>query len=364
MYDYKENELILQINLKSLCNLDCDYCLLPKHVKSQKESDKVIVDNTNILMEKIKNENYSVRVFAIFGAEPFTVGPETMAGVLNVMGDNFPETYLKIQTNGTLCTPKYMETFLKLFKYPERLVIGWSIDGVKDIHNKHRCDSWELLEQNFLWIKKNTIINTNIICTTNIEHYDGGAYEDELLNFINNMHNIYNTTVNVSFADLTIRGVGESHIGESVFSKKYADFIIKHNLIRFVNKLGHQNYCYRKGNDCDKVLIDLNQFKTYQCEKEFSPNKEFMIWKDKSISEVMSERASRTVNYKIAEECHSCEYWEWCRGGCPLKRDENGLAKICYVTKTCFDHIKNNLNPDWKDYLITGNITLDGGIYE
>lgn len=348
---YKIDGMTIQINLKSICNLDCDYCLLPKHVKSQKENDNEIIDNTVVLINNIKAENIDVKAFAVFGAEPFTVGYDIMGSVLNLMTEAFPNAFLKIQTNGTLCTPKYMEKFMKVFKYPERLLIGFSMDGVKDIHNKHRCDSWDLMVTNFVWIKSNTPINTNVICTTNIEHYDDGQYEQELVEFIETMEHKWNTKVTISYADLTIRNVGDTHIGETEFSAKFASFLIRNDYIKKCVKLFQPNYCYRKGNDCDKTLFDLNKGKTYQCEKEFSPDKEFIQWKDHKISEVMTVRHNRTKDYLISKECDTCEYQDWCNGGCPLKRDVNGLAKSCYVTKTVLTHVKENINPDWRAYL-------------
>ena len=350
---YKVDGLILQINLKSLCNLDCDYCLLPKHVKSQKESDNVIIDNAIKLVEKIKADNLDIRAFTVFGAEPFTVNPFVMSTVFNIIGDNFPTTFLKVQTNGTLSNPKYMMEFINNLKYQHMLMIGFSLDGVKEIHDKHRCDSWDLAIDNFFWIKHNSFIKTNVICTTNIEHFDNGKNEAELLDFILTMRDRFDTEVNISFADLTIRGVGETHIGETEYSKKFADFLINNDLIDNCIKLFRPNYCYRKGNDCHKTLFDLNQFKTYQCEKEFNPDKEFTNWEDKTIPEVMELRKARTENYPIADECGSCEYWEWCKGGCPLKRDNEGLAKACYVTKRVLDHIKHNVDSDWYNYLLT-----------
>ena len=348
---YMDGGLTLQINLKSLCNLDCDYCLLPKHVKSQKDSTSVILDNTRLLIEKIKSENLFIKAFAIFGAEPFTVEPEIMAEVLNLIHEAYPDTHLRIQTNGTLCTTKYMFKFLAVFNYHDRLNLGFSLDGVRDIHNKHRCNSWDLAVGNFLWIKQHTVINTNVICTTNNEHFDKPEYEAELLEFITVMHNNFNTPVNIAYADLTIRGVGDSHIGESLFSKRFANFLIKNNLFMSCNKMFHTGYCYRKGNSCDKTLFDLNDGKTYQCEKKFAPDNDFIIWKDKTIAEVMDARVNETKDYPIAEECNTCEYWDWCNGGCPVKRDVNGLATSCYVTKTVLDHIKTNINPDWRAYL-------------
>lgn len=352
MYYYQRDGLTLQINLKSLCNLDCDYCLLPKHVKSQKESDSVIIDNAKILVKKIKEENNIIKAFAVFGAEPFTVGPDIMAGVLNIIAEEFPNVYLKIQTNGTLSNKAYIDKFISQITFDEyRLLIGFSIDGVKDIHNKHRCDSWDVAMKNLMYIKEETGIRTNVICTTNIEHFDGGKYEAELIHFVNFMQDVWDTDVTISYADLTIRGVGETHIGESEFSKKFADFLIDNGFIKNCVKLFKDGYCYRKGNACDKTLVDLNQGKTYQCEKEFNPDKEFILWKDHTIAETMTARAARTANYPIAEECHSCEYEAWCNGGCPLKRDKNGLAKSCYVTKAVLGHIKEHVNEDWAGWL-------------
>ena len=53
---YTNKNVVMQINLKSICNLRCKYCALPEVSKSTKSDDEVLLGNTRILMKKLKNE--------------------------------------------------------------------------------------------------------------------------------------------------------------------------------------------------------------------------------------------------------------------------------------------------------------------
>ena len=349
---YNNKDLILQVNLKSLCNLSCDYCVLPDGSKNQKSSTKQLIENTKLLIKKVKEEEFNIKLFSIFGAEPLIVEPKIVASVLNEISDAFPNAFIKIQTNGTLATAKYIKSFLEVYRYKNKLTVGFSIDGVKTLHDKHRGNSYDLIMKNFKWIKENTNIFTTCICTTNLEHFQSKEYEQELSNFILDMKK-QDTEVMISFADFRPKGLGESNIGLPEYSELFSDFLIKNELITNCAKLFNDSYCYRFGSMCQKVLFDLNNGDVYTCEKTFIPNQVIGNWIENSIESTMETRCNQSCKTSISSKCFDCEFEAWCRGGCFIKRDKDGLVSACHTTKKVLTHIKENITPDWNHYLMT-----------
>lgn len=352
--NYLHKNLKLQVNLKSFCNLRCDYCALPEISKNYKGSEEQLVENTKKLIDKIKAENYNLQMFYAYGAEPTTVSPKVLAEVLLTVKEAFPELRdVGFQTNGTLFDKEYLEEFLSVFHYTQSLRIFWSIDGVKSLHDKHRCNSYDKATENLLYVAQNTDIRCRVTCTTNIEHFENEATEAEFIEWIKLLKNNHIELL-MAAADMTINEVSDSHIGNVEFADKYADFIIKNNLIKDTGKLTSASFCYRDGNTCSKTLFDLQNGNVYLCEKGFDSQTVLANWFDTSIEEIMSVRCNATTDKPINKECFTCEYAMWCRGGCPIRRTDGGLSMSCNATKKILIHIKENINENWYEYLMMG----------
>jgi radical SAM protein with 4Fe4S-binding SPASM domain len=130
----------IQILTNLDCNLDCDYCYEHKH--------EGLVNNIEDIKEYLDFEfsKLSEEDKKDLAIEP--IGGETLYHIellediikyINSIKDKYKikSVIYSISTNGTLIgTSKRVQDFIK--KYMNILTIGISIDGLKDIHDKHR----------------------------------------------------------------------------------------------------------------------------------------------------------------------------------------------------------------------------------
>lgn len=127
------------------CNLNCSYCY--EHNKYSKiNSEDKVLEFIEFIYRKtfIENGKNSKVNFHLIGGEPF-VHPELIELICaqalemnNYYGIyNLPSIY--ISTNGTLIhIPKILNNII--IKFKDVLKLGFSIDGIKETHDKYRKD--------------------------------------------------------------------------------------------------------------------------------------------------------------------------------------------------------------------------------
>ncbi len=125
---------------------------------------------------------------------------------------------------------------------------------------------------------------------------------------------------------------------QELFTKK----CIKENCTTSLQFL-RKGMCMNNGNDCSWY-----EFKSdggvVSCNKDFS-NAHLGNWKTDKISDIKVNRAKRFANMALNDECAKCDVLMYCKGGCPLDREDNGLSHDCYARKTLFKHnIDNGLD--------------------
>ena len=123
----------------SLCNLDCHYCyyLDKADIYGGREPKMSYEMLEKCIREYIAANDVQEITFNWHGGEPLVLGPDFYRKAVELeqkyCGDKLVRN--TIQTNGTLITPE----FASFFKENDFLV-GISIDGPRDIHDKYRKD--------------------------------------------------------------------------------------------------------------------------------------------------------------------------------------------------------------------------------
>jgi serine-type anaerobic sulfatase-maturating enzyme len=124
-----------------VCNLRCDYCFyLSKQDLLDTENQWRISDEIleEFIRQYIEVQNYQEVVFTWQGGEPTLLGLDFFRRVIELEKKYCPEWMRcenDLQTNGTLLDDEWCE-FLK----ENNFLVGLSIDGPKDLHDRYRID--------------------------------------------------------------------------------------------------------------------------------------------------------------------------------------------------------------------------------
>lgn len=129
------------ISINNCCNLSCAYC----HFHTKEKSGYILKRDMNVftILDNIKNhvDQYGIKSFKlgfVGNGEPllsFGLLRKYIEYISDYITDNRIAVYTI--TNGTLVT-KEMLVFFKT----NNVSIGFSIDGLPDIHNKWRCNTF------------------------------------------------------------------------------------------------------------------------------------------------------------------------------------------------------------------------------
>ncbi len=129
----------------SACNLRCSYCFYCDEADSRKKNTaaKMEISTAENLIKKMFDfcGDNSVLSFMFQGGEPLLAGVDFFRDFIEIAEKNRTQGSViqySLQTNGTLID----EDFCKLFK-ENNFLIGVSVDGDKELHDKNRCGSFD-----------------------------------------------------------------------------------------------------------------------------------------------------------------------------------------------------------------------------
>ncbi len=143
----KESRYLIQIVLTEKCNLSCVYCWQSHQERTTFNYSRV----SQTLMNLLKSFNGTKRIcIHFFGGEPllaFSVIQQLTSEVNQLWKiNNWPSDYLIFEatTNGTLFNNE-----VKIwFNQNKNVIPLLSLDGTPEMHNKNRCNSFDLISQN------------------------------------------------------------------------------------------------------------------------------------------------------------------------------------------------------------------------
>lgn len=130
----------ITLNLTNACNLSCIYCF--EHNKYNSYMDaKTAIDIVDKAYRPLELENASFTV-NLFGGEPMLNWPVIKA-VIDDCNKKHRDIYWGMTTNLT----QFPDDFIKYVdEAPINLLV--SIDGIKAVHDKNRCNTWDTVTRN------------------------------------------------------------------------------------------------------------------------------------------------------------------------------------------------------------------------
>jgi uncharacterized protein len=366
------------------CNLDCAYCFyLEKQAffapgEQFRMSDKVL---SAFITNYITSQPTPVVEFVWQGGEPTLLGIDFFKRVVELQ-KSFAGTKTitnSLQTNGTLLTDEWC-SFLRR----NRFMVGISLDGPKEIHDRYRPDragkgTFDQVMRG-LRLLQNHKVEYNVLASVARET---ARQPFEVYRFLRGQGvefmqfaPIVERAPDVRSKGHGLRLAGPASLEKtepqtevtawSVIPEKYGDFLIaiyEEWVRNDVGKVFVMNFEWALnawiGNpspvcvhaeQCGRSLVIEHNGDVYACDH--------CVYPEYKLGNVLSDKLtamaewSRQTGFGVAKEtalpkwCRECKVLAACRGGCPKHRflttyyNEPGLHYLCEGYKKFFMHIR------------------------
>jgi uncharacterized protein len=349
----------------ALCNLSCSYCYyLGKKNLYKSSSDFLMTDDMleEYVIQHILASTDTVINFSWHGGEPLLAGIEFFRKVRAFQNKHKPagSTIVNgIQTNGTLIDKDWC-----MFLADEGFIVGMSIDGPGDLHNRYRKtkDSRHTLQHviyGYELLRKKGIL-PEILCVVNSENV---KYPIVVYDFFRQMGAEYITFLPLVEVEPGLSGGVSSR---SVPSEEFGWFLAKifdewvekdigrvkiqifEEAARTAFNQDHTLCIFKV--TCGGVPVVEHTGDFYSCDHYVDTDHILGNIKDHPLSYFLdSDRQKRFGEAKsltLPQYCIRCEVRSMCNGECPKNRfittpeREPGLNYLCSGYKYFFNHCR------------------------
>lgn len=352
------------------CNLACDYCYYS--TCGGKPGPRINRIDSEVLETFIKQfmaRSKGSASFAWQGGEPLLAGLDFFEEVVMLQARHaLPGTSIgnSLQTNGTLINDRWAQ-FFKRYHF----LIGVSLDGPKEIHDARRTyssgdGSFDRVMRGIGHLREHGV-DFNILTVVHEGNVDKAAelmnfYRDNDLRFIQFipcMDFRAQQTDRAARFLITPEQYGRFlcevfdywyNDGEPVISERFFD-----NLLSSHVGLGAELCVHRKS--CPRTLILEQNGDAYPC--DFYINDEYKLGNvgHDSLDDILSSPLyNRFLSMKptLPEACKTCEYLEFCHGGCPRNRRWNHGEQTVFPDYFCASYkmVYRHSNEKMKDLAV------------
>ena len=376
---------ILTKPIGPICNLDCKYCFylekqnLYPNERQWRMSDEVLEEYTRqYIQSQPANEIY----FAWQGGEPTLLGVDFFRKAVALQKKYAGGKTISnaLQTNGTLLDDEWCEFLAK-----ENFLIGFSIDGPRELHDKYRVDKGqkptfdavmrglELLKEHRVEFNTLTVVN-RANSQRPLEVYkflkDIGS---RFLQFIplveRNTPVLQPGALHLTFSpppDPSDPSNPQTQVTEwSVDAAQYGNFLcaifdhwVRHDIgtifvqlfdVALGNWMGLGSSLCVFAEKCGSALAIEHNGDLYSCDHYVYPKYHLGNLMNQNLGEMAaSPQQIKFGNDKLdllPRYCRECEVRFACNGECPKHRftktpeGENGLNYLCPAYKKFFNHI-------------------------
>ena len=366
----------------SLCNLDCNYCYYLDKAEIYGGREPVMSEEMleTVVREYIAANDVPEVTFNWHGGEPLVLGLDFYRKALDLekkhAGDK--TVHNTLQTNGTLISDEWAKFFRD-----NNFLIGISIDGPQDIHDRYRRDKGGAPTftrvMRGLEILRDTGVEFNTMSTVNRMSEGRGLEVYQFLRSIGSRYMQFMPVVehvkfpldskgrqdrsrrpyivDPSTPDAQIAKWSVSDVGFGKFLCDIFDFWVRHDVGRiFVGQFDATlaGWCGVQPGTCafcetcgGNAVIEHNG-DMYPCDHFVYTDRILGNIADTPIREMMESQ--KMVAFGIDKRntlprvCRRCEYLNLCHGECPKHRfnmtdkGEIGLNALCYGYKMFFSH--------------------------
>lgn len=342
------------------CNLRCEYCYYISKNSLYGDKRSVIPDNLleKYIISHFEASNNDTVIFSWHGGEPLLAGIDFYRRAVKFQKKHKPagvKILNGIQTNGTLLTEEWCS-----FLASEGFMVGISLDGPEEIHDKNRktsgdSGSFVMVYEGFRRLKAHGIL-PEILCVVSSANMN---YPLEVYGFFKKMDARFITflpLVERQEGKVTNRSVKSLQFGiflSRIFDEWISNDIGKVSIQIFEEALRtafnqEHTLCVFK-RECGGVPALERNGDLYSCDHYVDDAHLLGNIDNLSIAEMIGS-AKQDEFGKIKSDlphfCLSCDVLQMCNGECPRNRfinspdGEPGLNYLCEGYKYFFRHCK------------------------
>jgi uncharacterized protein len=370
-----------------ICNLNCEYCFyLEKQAlfgvnEKYRMTDKVL---SAFITNYIKSQPTPVVEFVWQGGEPTLLGVDFFKRVIELQRPFARQKTItnSLQTNGTLLTDEWC-AFLK----KNNFMVGISLDGPKDIHDRYRLDrkgngTFDRVMQGLRLLQKHKVEYNVMACVAR----DTATRPLDVYRFLRNqgVEFIQFTPVVERIPDsrsnrLGLRLAGPASLDQeeqqtvvtpwTVVPEHYGDFLIaiyeewvRHDVGKVFTMnfewalnawIGNPSPVCIHAEQCGRSVVLEHNGDVYACDHSVYPQYKLgNILTDnllRMVGESLQSGFGVSKKTALPRWCRECDVLAACQGGCPKHRfaqsyyHEPGLHYLCAGYKKFFLHIRKYL---------------------
>jgi uncharacterized protein len=358
----------------AICNLGCEYCFylekekLYPSVKNRAMPDDVL---EKFIKEYIQSQNVPVITFAWQGGEPTLLGIEFFKKVIQLEKKYADGRKLEnaFQTNGILLNDEWCSFFSE-----NNFLIGLSIDGPMDVHNKYRVlkgglPSFDKVMAGLEYLKKYNVEFNTLTCVQKDNSYKpfevyeflkeiGSGFmqfipvvERESLNKTNGLKLVAPSyKEEAAVTDWSVESIQYGKFLMEIFNQWVRNDVGKYYVQIFDVSLGlwhglGSSLCVFR-ETCGQALAMEHNGDVYSCDHFVYPENKLGNIMEESINKIVdSQQQFKFASYKktkLPQFCIDCDVHFACNGECPKNRfiktpgGEDGLNYLCSGYKYFF----------------------------
>lgn len=348
-----------------VCNLDCRYCyyLKKKHLYPGAESFRMPEDILKkYIAQHIETSTDKEIRFSWHGGEPTVLGLDYFRRIVALQKKYLPSDRSisnGMQTNGTLLDEEWCR-----FLAEEKFVVGLSLDGPQEIHDKFRLTkdgkpTHEKTMRGYELLRKHKVY-CDILCVVNSYNVQ---YPTEVYRFFKQIEAPY-----VSFLPVVEpEPEAENGVGKlTVPAKSWGTFLctifdewvsrdigrikvqIFEEAARTAFKQKHSLCIFRR--TCGDIPVVEHNGDFYSCDHFVDAKHRVGNIRETSLVELIESPAQKAFGQRkldtLPAYCRGCDVRDMCNGGCPKNRflktpdGESGLNYLCAGYKHFFTHCR------------------------
>ncbi len=345
----------------SYCNMRCKYCFYFDEVSHRETESYGFMNNETMELVIDKAIDYVTNhiTFAFQGGEPTLIGLDyfrRFVAYVEKRNTKNLQVSFAIQTNGYVLDAEWAKFF-----HEKNFLVGLSMDGSKDIHDRYRLDAAgkgtynRVLQVSQLFDKYKVEYNILSVVTKPLAKSIQKNYRFFMRN--NFSWQQYIPCLDPIAAE---RGTNEY----SLTAEAYADFLkqlfdLWHKDVMggklvsiryFDNLIGMMlgqppESCGMSGRCSNQYVVEANG-QVYPC--DFYMMDEYLLGNicTQSLAEIDAKRTEMGFvekSFKVEEDCKQCKWGGLCRGGCRRDREnfatgEIGKTYLCGAYKDFFEY--------------------------